>query len=255
MPELPLHYSRPVFDSKEDERQWIKVRLAAAFRLFNDLGYGIGVAGHITARDPIEADCFWVNPAGQSFHSLRAEDLLKVDSAGNVVKGSYAVNDAAFAIHSAIHQARPDVNAVAHAHSEYGRTWAALGRELDPISQDSCLFFQNHAVCDEFSGVVLEAKQAQEIVTALEGYQAVILKNHGLLSVGSGIDQAIWTFICLENSCKSQLLAEAVGSPHVIDDESARLAKSQVGSDDALWHMAQPLFDQVLDRYPDLTEN
>jgi len=123
---------------------------------------------------------------------------------------------------------------------------------LDPISQDSCLFFQNHAVFEEFTGVVLEVDQAIGIAEVLADHQAVILKNHGLISVGPGIDETIWVFIALENSCKSQLLAEAVGQPCIIDDDNASLTKSQIGNDYALWHMAQPLFEQVFDRYPDL---
>jgi len=249
---LPLYYSRPADRSGEAERERQKSRLAAAFRIFHDLGYGVGVAGHISVRDPIQSDCFWVNPAGQSFHNMTADDLLLVDSGGRVLAGDYAVNDAAFAIHSAIHLARPDVHAVAHAHSEYGRTWSTLGRLLDPISQDSCLFFRNHAVFEEFTGVVLEADQAKGIVVALANHQAVILKNHGLVSVGAGIDEAVWVFISLENSCKSQLLAEASGSPSIIDDESALLTRDQIGNSEALWHMAQPLFEQVFDRYPEL---
>ena len=254
MSNLPLYYSRPVVRSEEEERQWRKNRLAAGFRIFYDLGYGEGVAGHITVRDPVRLDCFWVNPAGQSFHNMTSSDLLLVDSSGQILEGSYAVNDAAFAIHSAIHAARPDVHSVAHAHSEYGRTWSTLGRRLDPISQDSCLFFQNHAVFEEFTGVVLEADQAKGIAAVLADHQAVILKNHGLVSVGAGIDEAIWVFIALENSCKSQLLAEASGNPCIIDDENALLTRSQIGNDHALWHMAQPLFEQVCDRYPELVE-
>ena len=249
---LPLYYSKPVVRSGEEERQWRKNRLAAGFRIFHDFGYGEGVAGHITVRDPIQSDCFWVNPAGHSFHNMSATDLLLVDSSGQVLEGSYAVNDAAFAIHSAIHAARPDVQAVAHAHSNYGRTWSTLGRHLDPISQDSCLFFQNHGVFEVFTGVVLKAAQAKGIVAALADHQAVILKNHGLISVGAGIDEAIWVFVALESSCKSQLLAEASGQPCVIDDDNALLTRSQIGNDHALWHMAQPLFEQVFDRYPEL---
>ena len=254
MPKLPLYYSRPVIRAGEEERQWRKRRLAAAFRIFHDFGYGAGVAGHITVRDPIRSDCFWVNPAGHSFHNMNANDLLLVDSSGEVLEGNYAVNDAAFAIHSAIHAARPDVQSVAHAHSEYGRTWSTLGKRLDPISQDSCLFFQNHAVFEEFTGVVLEVDQAIGIAEVLADHQAVILKNHGLISVGPGIDETIWVFIALENSCKSQILAEAVGQPCIIDDDNASLTKSQIGNDYALWHMAQPLFEQVFDRYPDLKD-
>ena len=105
MSSLPLYYSRPVVRSEEEERKWRKNRLAAGFRIFHDLGYGEGVAGHITVRDPVRSDCFWVNPAGHSFHNMTSSDLLLVDSSGQILEGNYAVNDAAFAIHSEIGRA------------------------------------------------------------------------------------------------------------------------------------------------------
>ena len=103
---------RPVSDrSPEQERRHRRQRLAAAFRIFGWLGFDEGVAGHITARDPIRTDCFWVNPFGMSFKQIRVADLLLVDHSGDVIEGSWPVNAAAFAIHSAVHAARPDVNA------------------------------------------------------------------------------------------------------------------------------------------------
>src|SRR5437773_11262910 len=118
----------PTFESVEDERLHRKQRLAAAFRLFSRFGFDEGVAGHITARDPELTDHFWVNPFGMHFGHIRVSDLLLVDHNGNVVQGDRAVNAAAFAIHSQVHAARPDVVAAAHSHSIYGRTWSTLGR-------------------------------------------------------------------------------------------------------------------------------
>src|SRR5438270_3406147 len=135
MPELTIPLP-PTFDSVEDERAHRKVRLAAAFRLFSRFGFDEGVAGHITARDPELTDHFWVNPFGMHFSHIRVSDLLLVNHHGEVVEGSWAVNQAAFAIHSQVHAARPDVVAAAHAHSVYGKTWSTLGRLLDPITED-----------------------------------------------------------------------------------------------------------------------
>ena len=107
-------HSLPTFDSKDEERTYIKQRMAAAFRLFDKMGFGEGVAGHLTARDPERPDCFWVNPFGMSFGLIRASDLILVNHQGEVVEGDWPVNIAAFAIHSQVHQARPDVQAVVH---------------------------------------------------------------------------------------------------------------------------------------------
>src|SRR5215475_3141878 len=110
----------PTFNSVEEERLHRKQRLAAAFRLFARFGFDEGVAGHITARDPEQRDHFWVNPFGMYFGHIRASDLILVNHEGEVVKGRARVNRAAFAIHSRVHAARPDVISAAHSHSVYG---------------------------------------------------------------------------------------------------------------------------------------
>src|SRR5580704_19431707 len=104
----------PKFASAAEERLHRKRMLAAAFRLFSRFGFDEGVAGHITARDPEKLDHFWVNPFGVHFGQIRASDLILVDHSGKVVEGRAEVNLAAFAIHSRIHAARPDVVAAAH---------------------------------------------------------------------------------------------------------------------------------------------
>ena len=135
--------------SVEDERLWRKQRLALAFRIFGRLGFDEGVAGHITARDPEFPDRFWVNPFGLSFKLITADDLILVDHAGTVLEGDWPVNQAAFAIHSGIHAARPDVVAAAHSHSRFGRAYATLGRTLEPLTQESCIFFEDQVLFDD----------------------------------------------------------------------------------------------------------
>ena len=203
--------------------------MAAAFRLFDRFGFNEGVAGHLTARDPEDPELFWVNPFGLSFGLIRASDLILVDRDGNVVEGDWPVNPAAFAIHSQVHQARPDVQSAAHTHSRYGRAWSTLGRSLDPLTQDSCAFFEDHTLFDDFTGVVLDTEEGKRIAHALGDHKAVILRNHGLLTVGHSVDEAAWWYITMERTCEVQLMAEAAGTPIPIDDENARLTASQVG--------------------------
>lgn len=135
--------SPPTFEDKYEEREHIKGRLAAAFRIFGKYGFDEGVAGHITVRDPVEPDTFWVNPFGVAFSLIKKSDLIRVNEEGEVIDGGPVrlLNTAAYMIHSAIHQARPDVNAACHSHSIYGRSFCALGRKLDCITQDSCAFY------------------------------------------------------------------------------------------------------------------
>src|SRR5438477_984491 len=207
----------PAFASKEEERRHRKRRLAAAFRLFAAYGFDEGVAGHITARDPELLDHFWVNPFGMHFGQIKASDLILVNDQGDVVQGDRAVNQAAFAIHSQVHAARPDVVAAAHAHSVYGKSWSSLRRPLDPLTQDACAFYGDHAVFDDYTGVVLELDEGKRIAQALGDHKAVILSNHGLLTVGqTSVDEAAWWFITMERTCQAQLLAEAAGTPHLI---------------------------------------
>ena len=236
----------------EQERLHRKQNLAAAFRLFSKFGFDEGVAGHITARDPEFTDHFWVNPFGMHFGHIRVSDLLLVRHDGTIVEGDMPVNQAAFAIHSQVHAARPDVIGAAHAHSVYGKTWSTLGRTLDPITQDACAFYEDHALFDNYSGVVLDTEEGKRIAHDLAGNKAVILRNHGLLTVGHSVEEAAWWFITMERTAHAQLMAEAVGTPILIDPEMAKLTSGQVGSHFAGWFSFQPLFARITREQPDL---
>lgn len=244
----------PTFNSVEEERLHRKQRMAAAFRLFAKFGFDEGVAGHITARDPEKPDHFWVNPFGVDFSQIRVSDLVLVNHKGEVVEGDMPVNGAAFAIHSQVHAARPDCAAAAHAHSMYGKSWSTLGRLLDPITQDACAFYEDHGLFDDYTGVVLDLEEGRRIGSALGNSKAVILRNHGLLTVGKTVDEAAWWFITMERSCQAQLLAEAAGEPHFITHENARLTATQVGSAVAGWFQFQPLYARITKEQPDLLD-
>ncbi len=236
----------------DEERLHRKQQLAGAFRLFGKFGFDEGVAGHITARDPERPDHFWVNPFGKSFKQICVSDLLLVNHQGEVVEGDRPVNGAAFAIHSQVHAARSDVIAAAHSHSLYGKAWSTLGRMLDPITQDACAFYNDHALFDDFTGVVLDLEEGRRIGGALGGGKAVILRNHGLLTVGHTVAEATWWFITMERSCQAQLLAEAAGTPVLIDPDVAAHTASQVGSHAAGQFSFQPLWDVITAEQPDL---
>ncbi len=242
----------PVFESVAEERLHRQQRLASAFRLFAKFGFSEGVAGHITARDPELSDHFWVNPFGMHFAHIRVSDLVLVNEHGAVVQGDRPINEAAFAIHSRIHMARPDVVAAAHAHSLYGRTWSSLGRLLDPITQDACAFYEDHGLFADYTGVVYDTSEGDRIATALGSGKAAILQNHGLLTVGRTVDEAAWFFISMERCCQSQLLAESVGKPIPISPESARIAQQQIGNPRVGWFQYQPLWDVISREQPDL---
>lgn len=241
-------------DDVATERTLRKQRLAAALRVFARLGYDIGVAGHITARDPGDPDLFWVNPFGVAFAHIRPADLLLVSHEGRVVLGDGVLNTAAFRIHAHVHAARPDVTAAAHAHSVHSSAWSAMKRPLLPLTNEGCFFFENHVVHTEHTGITVEDDKARAIAAGLGPHRAAFLANHGALTVGATVDEAAWWFIALEHACRVQLLAEAAGVPHPVEPADARLVRDTMGTAHAGWFSFQPLYQQVARENPGLLE-
>ena len=237
-----------------EERRHRQERLAGAFRLFARYGFDQGLAGHITARDPELTDHFWVNPFGLHFSRIRVSDLLLVNSQGEVVIGDAPLNRAAFAIHAALHEARPEIVAAAHTHSTYGKAWSALGRKLDPLTQDSCAFYQDHGLFEDFGGVVYETSEGAQIAKALGAQKGVILKNHGILTAGPTVEAAAWWYIALDNACHAQLLAEAAGTPKRIPHAQAALTHSQISSPNGAAHAFDALWQGLVEAEPELLE-
>ncbi len=238
----------------EEERLHRKQQLAAAFRIFARQGFDEGIAGHITARDPELTDHFWVNPYAKHFSKIRVSDLLLLNGEGKIVQGELRTNKAAFSIHSPIHESRPDVVAVAHAHSLHGRAWAALDRTLDPIIQEACAFYQDHVLFDEYKGLVLERDEGQRIAVRLGDAKAAILRHHGLLTTGKSVEEAAWWFITMDRACQMQLMAEAAGQPRVMTHEEANLAHRQFGNANMARHSFRLLADLVFEQEPDVLE-
>lgn len=256
--EVAVHYESspkpPVFATHAEERLYRKRRMAAAFRLFSKFGFDDGLAGHITARDPEFPDTFWLNPFGLHFSLVKVSSLIRVDHDGNVVEGTAPANRAAFAIHSAVHAARPDSVAAAHTHALYGKTWSSLGRLLEPINQDACAFHRDHSIYRDFGGVAFDLEEGKRIAEALGPNKAVILQNHGLLTVGRTVDEAAWWYIAMERCCQSQLLAEAAGNPHLIEEAVAVASYRILGTPYIGWFQFQPLYDRIVREQPDLLD-
>jgi len=242
----------PTFESVEQERMHRKVRLAAAFRMFSKAGLDEGVAGHITARDPEFPDSYWVNPFGMHFSMVKQSDLVRVSHDGEVVEGDRAVNGAAVAIHCAVHAARPDVVAAAHAHGPYGKTLSTLEMTVEPLTQDSCAFYDDVGIHDSYTGVVLDPEEGKRIGHALGDHKAVVLRNHGMLTVGETVDSAAWWFLTLERTAQSQLMAYAAGTPRRIGHEQASQTRGQVGFELAGWFQFQPIWDRISKDNPDI---
>lgn len=211
-----------------EKRKWMLQHMAGAFRIFGRKGYTEGSAGHISIRDPIDPNTFWINPIGVHYNLMKPSHMVHVDEAGNILKdgNQAAVNTAGFLIHSAIHKARPDVDAACHTHSIHGKAYSAFGKELEMINQDVCTFFKAHSVYSAFGGVVLGDEEGRKIAEALGDNMGVILQNHGLLTVGRTVDEAAYLFTLMERSCEAQMLANAAESQgftkNIIHDEEAQ---------------------------------
>ncbi|MFJ6794852.1 class II aldolase/adducin family protein [Streptomyces sp. NPDC091268] len=231
----------PVHATAGQARAHRRERLAEALRLLGRLGYEDGVDGQITVRDPEFEDCYWVNPFGRAFTALTADDLLLVDGDGQVLQGGRRVNELAFAVHAAVHRARPGAMAVVRARAPYGRALAALGELLAPLTQEACAFYEDHALLDEFTA----AEDPERIARALGPYKALILRNRGLLTVGDSVDAAAWWFVAAERAAQVQLIARAAGKTALIDHRAAVATRERFGSDLAAWVSYQPLREQV----------
>ncbi|KKK21864.1 hypothetical protein P175DRAFT_0495796 [Aspergillus ochraceoroseus IBT 24754] len=232
----------PKFDDLYKKRQWQLEHMAGAFRVFARKGYTEGTAGHISVRDPIDPNTFWINPLGVHFGMLKAEDMVHVNEEGQVIGGNkVAVNAAGFMIHSAIHKARPDINAACHAHSPAGKAWSTFGRPVEILNQDSCTFYGIQTVYNSFGGVVLEAEEGQRLAEALgEKGRVAILQNHGLLTAGGTVDEAAYLFTSLERTCEVQLMVESAKLPkNIVGDKEAEYTANVNADPETLYYEFQ----------------
>ncbi|WP_078856418.1 class II aldolase/adducin family protein [Streptomyces sp. NBRC 109706] len=250
---LPLP-SRPDFISVDDERRHRKQRLTAALRLFGKLGYGEGISGHISVRDPEDEDRFWVNPFGVSFRRVTVGDLILVDSDGRVVAGRHRVNPSAFVIHSAIHQANPDATAAAHGHTTFSRALGALSRLLEPFDQESAAFYQDQVLYDAYEGPSISVEQGKDIAAKLGDKRAILLRHHGLITVGRSVDEAAHWFFTYEGAAEVQLTAAAAGEPKPMTHAQAVAARDGFGDRQLGEFSFQLLWDEITHEEPDLLE-
>ncbi|KXH31266.1 class II Aldolase and Adducin domain-containing protein [Colletotrichum salicis] len=249
----------PVSESKEAAQRWQLEQMAAAFRIFAKLGFSDGSSGHISLRDPIRPDTFWINPYGVHFGVLKVSDMVHIDEDGNRIGGAdKPVNTAGFTIHSVLHKRRPDINAACHMHSPYGRAWSTFGRPIDMLNQDSCMFYNDLSVYEGFGGVVLAKEEGEHIADALgPTNKNIILQNHGLLTAGGTVAEAAAFFIALERCCQSQFLVEQAVAPGTngaagglkktfVGEEEAQYTKDGTGTPEVMYMQFVPEYQLIL---------
>ena len=245
----------PKFKTVEEERLYRKKHLVAAVRAFAQQGFDYGFAGHLTIRDPEHPELYWTNPMAVHFSQVKLSNLILADHAGKVVEGSHALNRAGFVLHSAVHEAHPEIVAMCHAHTVFGTAWAAMGRPLDPITQDAACFYEDHVVIKDEGGAVAVTEDAGHNVAAAFGRnRAAIHQGHGLLTASRhSIDDAAFWFIALERCCRVQLMVEATGrTPTMLDPETARYSHRHVGNEFIGWLHFQTIYGQLVETQPDM---
>jgi ribulose-5-phosphate 4-epimerase/fuculose-1-phosphate aldolase len=189
-----------------------RVDLAACYRLVALFGWDDLVFTHISARVPGHHDQFLINPYGLFFDEITASSLVKVNEQGApMMETKFDVNPAGFVIHSAVHEARPEVNCVLHTHTLHGTAVSAQKRGLLALSQHST-FPLNSLAYHDYEGVALRDDEKPRLVKDLGTANSLILRNHGLLTCGRTVAEAFGAMYQLETSCRMQILAQSGGS-------------------------------------------
>jgi len=190
--------------------------------------------GHITARDPERTDNLWLLGYGVPFGEATVADLVEVNAAGEVVDGVHDINPTAYFIHAPIHVARPELVSAAHTHTHWGTPWSARNRLLEPISQEACAFFEDHALFDDEEVAVGSTDGGKRIAAALGDNKAIILRNHGLLTVGASVGETVGWFVMMERVAEvSAKIADAIP----ISPDAARIAHHAVGRPESGWQI------------------
>src|SRR5580692_10907147 len=186
----------------------IRIDLAACYRLVALFGWDDLVFTHISARVPGDTEAFLINPYGMLFEEITASSLVKVDAHGEKLSQTeWPVNPAGFVIHSAIHEARPDVACVLHTHTNAGVAVSAQRNGLLPISQIATIALSSLGYHD-YEGIALRDDEKPRLVRDLGQNNALILRNHGLLTVGASVADAFVFMYALQSACEVQVLAQ-----------------------------------------------
>ena len=225
----------PVGTSPDPDEQQLRRELAAVYRLVAHFRMTDLIFTHISLRLPGPDHHFLINPYGLLFEEITASSLVRVDPDGNPVDDLGArVNPAGFVIHSAIHRAREDAHCVLHTHSRAGCAVAALDEGLLPVNQMS-LEFYNRVSYHDYEGIALNLDEQKRLTADLGDSNALILRNHGLLTVGQTAAQAFLRMFYLDKACEIQIAAAAAGRlrlpPHEVCEYTAQQYEGTVVGD------------------------
>ena len=219
-PPLPRNVQAGVRADPTEERLHRKRQCALGYRVFAGLGWGQTGDGHISARDPERTDSFWLLRYGVPFGQATVDDLILVGPDGSLVDGEGDINETAYCIHMPIHDARPEVVTVAHTHTGYGTPWCAVVAPFEAISQEACSFVFSQSVFMGEEVGVGDYATGTRIAEALGTNRLCFLRNHGLLTAGESVQEAIGFFVMAERVAETHIKAGDRARP--ISDEMAK---------------------------------
>ena len=208
----------------------IRINLAAAYQLAAMKGWDDGIYTHISACVPNESDAYLINQFGLRFDEVSPENLVKVNLQGEIISGVGPVNQSGFAIHGAVHAARPDAGCVLHLHVDSIIAVSAQKVGLLPISQHALRFYGDIAK-HPYQGLALSATEQEGLIKALGNKKALLLENHGSIVCGTSIQQAFYLMDVLDKACKIQLLAGEIDGLIIPDSTICQLTNQQLCSD------------------------
>lgn len=193
--------------SISDQEKQVRIDLATAYQLAYLKNWDDGIYTHISASVPVEDGAYLLNRFGLRFNEVTPQNLVKVNLQGRILAGEGPVNQSGFAIHGAVHAARPDAQCVLHLHVDAVIAVSAQAKGLLPISQHALRFYQDIAY-HHYQGLALSSQEQSSLIEGLGNKKAILLHNHGSIVCGSSIQQAFYLMDVLDKACKIQLMAE-----------------------------------------------
>jgi L-ribulose-5-phosphate 4-epimerase len=207
----------------------LRKTLAEAGRVLASENQGDYVAGHITARLPDDPQRFLMKPAGIGYEEMTNDNIITVDIEGAKVAGTMPRHNEVY-IHSEVLRARPDINAVLHSHPIHAVAFSSLGKPLLPVGNDGVHFYAGLPVFSETTDLIIDQERGKAVARCLGRHQALILRNHGIVTAGRTIEEAVWLALKLERACQVQLLAEMAGGPRLVTSPEEAPAKHRRGN-------------------------
>lgn len=239
--------------ARHSEEEWVlRAQLAACYRAFVHYGWTDSIFTHLSARVPGHPGQYLINPYGLFFHEICASNLIKVDFDGNVIDGDYPYNEAGHAIHTAVLKARPDVNVALHSHTRAGMAVSCMPCGLLPLTQQANEI--RDLLCYHEYGIATEnSEECARLGADLADRWIMIMRNHGLLTVGCSVADAFYYMYTIESACKVQVDVLASGVEHVVPapevvDQLALAGRSRATGNlehvDLVWNAVLRLLEQ-----------